>query len=163
MLVHVLDLALWYFGSLEVMASNSTTVLPQREVEGRFAQVDAEDLTLVHLKSTDGVKVFCQADLLTPSYMNYIEIMGTEGSLITSILDYFSTVIFCKQPRGMYQQGNNFFTFPKTNLFERELGYFLQCIQSGQPPELNFMQDSLKLIQLVEEIKEHREMHDSNK
>lgn len=154
MLVHMLDLALWYFGKLEVVSSSLATVLPQRQVEGRLAQVDAEDFALIKVKSLQGVQVFVQSDLATPSYMNYMEVMGTEGSLFTSILDHLPTVVYCNRPRGIYQQGNNFYTFPKTNLFERELGYFLQCIQDGEAPRINSLEDSLELVQMVEKIKE---------
>lgn len=153
MLVHMLDLALWYFGDLEVVASHMTTILPERETEGQIARVDAEDLVLVNLRFSTGAQLFCQSDLVTPSYMNYLEILGTEGSLFTSIFDHFPTIVFCKRPRGIYQQGNNFFHFPKTNLFEKELGYFLRCLQEGQSPELNSMEDSIKLIKLMEDIR----------
>lgn len=152
-MVHMLDLALWYFGKLEITAKHVTTVLSQREVEGRLARVDAEDFALVQFKSSTGVKVVCEADLVTPSYMNYMEVMGTEGSLFTSILDHIPTVVFCKRPRGIYQQGNNFFNFPKTNLFERELGYFVRCLQNVEQPKINPLEDSLELMRLVEEIK----------
>jgi len=153
MLVHMLDLALWYFGKMTIMGATQATVLPQREVQGQLSQVDAEDYVQVQLKSANGVRIVCQADLITPSYMNHVEVMGTEGSLITSILDHLPTVVFCKRPRGIYQQGNNFFNFPKTNLFERELQYFIQCIQDGEQPQINPLEDSLELMRLMEDIR----------
>jgi myo-inositol 2-dehydrogenase / D-chiro-inositol 1-dehydrogenase len=153
MLVHMLDLALWYFGDLEFDSGQMATVLSQRQVEGQVAHVDAEDFVQVKLRSPAGVQIFCQADLITPSYMNYMEVMGTEGSLIASILDHLPTAVFCQRPRGIYQQGNNFFSFPKTNLFERELTYFLDCLNNGKHPQINSLDDSVKLIGLMEKIK----------
>jgi len=154
MLVHMLDLALWYFGDLEFVSGSQATVLSQRQVGGQECQADAEDFIQAQLQSAAGVKVFCQADLITPSYMNYLEIMGTEGSLFSSILDHLPTAVFCHRPRGIYQQGNNFFNFPKTNLFERELGYFLKCLTNGHQPQINSLADSVKLINVMETIKQ---------
>jgi len=153
MLVHMLDLALWYFGEpRSVQPLDVDVVLKEREIEGRRVQVDAEDLVVVKLESQTGVTILCESDLITPSYMNYVEIQGTNGSLWTSILEQFPTLLYCKEPRGVYDRGQNVFEFPRVDLFERELGYFLECLRNGTQPDLNSLEDSLKLMSILEEI-----------
>lgn len=154
MLVHMLDLALWYFGEASSACSlYEETILKEREIEGKKVQTDAEDIVLVCLNMEKGTKVFCESDLITPSYMNYVEIQGTNGSIWTSILDYFPTVIYCKEPRGVYDRGHNFFRFGRVDLFEAELSHFVQCALEKQTPDLNSIEDSIRLMSLLEEVK----------
>lgn len=158
MMVHMLDLVLWYFGPIKgTRTILFDTVLEKREVEGETIQADAEDLALVHLETESGVKVICESDLITPSYMNHMEIQATNGSIVTSILDYFPSLVYCKEPRGTYQMGNNVLSFPKVNLFEKQLKYFMDCIQNGNHPERNTIQESVYLLKLIENIKTQRQ------
>ncbi len=154
MLVHMLDLILWYFGDIKNLElAKVDIVLKKREVEGEVIDADAEDKVLLEMETLRCKKVICESDLLTPSYMNYIEIHGTNGSIFTSILDYLPTIIYCKRVVGIYNQGNNFFNFPRVDLFERELGYFVETIKSGKNPELNSIDDSIKILRVIEEIR----------
>jgi predicted dehydrogenase len=161
MMVHMLDLALWFFGPItKTRTLLLDTVLSEREVEGRTIRADAEDLALVYLETDSGVKIICESDLITPSYMNYIEIQATNGSLVTSILDYFPSLVYCREPRGTYQTGNNVLHFPKVNLFEKELLYFLDCITNGSPPNRNTVRESAYLLKLIDAIKKQAEKND---
>ena len=68
MLVHLLDVASWYFGPFaEVEVLQRELLRPTRSIGGRSETVDADDFVLVRLRSTAGVLVLCQADLLTPA------------------------------------------------------------------------------------------------
>lgn len=152
MLVHMLDLVLWYFGDpRSVEPLEVDVVLKEREIEGQKVRVDAEDLVVLKLESQTGVIILCESDLITPSYMNYVEIQGTNGSLWTSILEQFPTLLYLKEPCGVYDRGQNVFEFPRVDLFERELGYFLECLRNGTQPDLNSLEDSLKLMSILEE------------
>ena len=153
MLVHILDLILWYFDEIKD-AKNlySDVILKERRIEGKNIVVDAEDVILLKLETKEGVKVLCESDLATPSYMNYIEVHGTNGSLWTSILDYFPTIVYCEEPRGVYERGNNFFQFPKIDLFEKELSHFIECIKNDEKPTLNSVEDSVKIMNLLQSI-----------
>lgn len=153
MLVHMLDLIMWYFGKVKRIKSlYSDIIIKHREIEGEIIETDAEDLILLKIETTDGIKILCESDLITPSYMNYVEIHGTNGSLWTSILDYFPTIVYCKEPRGVYERGNNFFRFPRVDLFEKELSYFIKCIQNGENPKLNSIEDSIRIMKLLEYV-----------
>jgi len=160
MLVHMLDLALWYFGPpRRVRLLELDTVLKEREIEGKVVQVDAEDLIVLQLETEGGVKILCESDLLTPSYMNYMEVQGTNGSLWTSILEHFPTLLYLKEPRGVYDRGQNVFEFPRVDLFERELEHFVRCVRDGTPPELNSLDDSLRLMEILERVREATSSH----
>lgn len=163
MMVHMLDLVFWYFGHIsKTRTILFDTVLKEREVEGKTVQADAEDLAIVHLETESGVKIICESDLITPSYMNYLEIQASNGSVLTSILDYFPSLVFCKEPRGTYQTGNNVIHFPKVNLFEKQLLYFLDCIRDGNEPNHNTIRESVYLLELIETIKKQGEERKSS-
>ena len=153
MLVHMLDLALWFFGNLKNPKNLYTdTIVRKRMVEGKKINVSAEDFTFLSLESESNIKIFCQADLITPSYMSYVEIHGDNGSIFASILDYLPSIVFCKEARGIYNRGSNFHRFSKVNVFEKELQYFLNAIKN-HTNDMNSVQDSIKVLQVIEAIK----------
>lgn len=152
MMVHNLDLVHWLMGPIDgadVFARD--TLLPDRAIDGESLRVNAEDYVLAGLQ-INGAKVICESDLVTPSYMNYVEIQGSNGTLFTSILHYMPTIVYCKEPRGVFNLGNNVQQFSPVNLFERELGHFLETLNSDTPP-LNGVSDSLQVMGLVDQIR----------
>lgn len=155
MLVHKLDLVLWYFEDTpETTPLVLETVLKKREINGQEYEVDAEDLVLLRMRIQD-VEVLCESDLLTPSYMNYLEIHGENGSIFTSILHFLPTLVFCKKPKGIFSQGNNIYTFPTENLFEKELGHFIAAIESGGG-NTNSIDDSIRILRIIDQIGRYR-------
>ncbi|WP_424017688.1 Gfo/Idh/MocA family protein [Halorientalis pallida] len=151
MLVHMLDLVFWYFGEPQSAESLHTdTILREREIGGETVQADANDLALLNLDMNDGFSVLCQSDLLTPSYMNYVEIHGSNGSIFTTILDYFPTIVYCQERRGIYDKGRNVREFDRVDLFERELDQFVDCVRTGSKPELNDVADSVAVRSIIE-------------
>ena len=154
MMVHMLDLVLWYFGKVtDIRPILCETILRTREIGKELIDADAEDLAMVLLETEGGVKVVCESDLITPSYMNYMEVQATHGSIITSILDYLPSIVFCKEPRGTYQTGNNIIHFPKVNLFEKQLTYFLNCIVNTKAPDRNTIKESAYLFEIIDKVR----------
>jgi len=152
MLSHKLDLVVWFLGKIDSVKTHiNETLLHERIINGESVKPDAEDNVLVELM-VNGAKVICQGDFITPSYMEYVEIQGENGSIFTSILNFFPTILFLKNSRGIFSQGNNFFNFEQANLFELELGYFLDCIKNGKR-NLNSIDDSIKVLEIIEKIK----------
>ena len=151
MLVHMIDLVFWYFDEIKSIKNLFTDIiLIEREVEDKKIIANAEDIVLLKMETFDGVKIICESDLITPSYMNYIEIQGTNGSLLTSILDYFPTLVYCKEPKGIYDRGNNFFNFSKVDLFEKELSHFIGSIKNNKRPDINSIEDSVKIMKIID-------------
>ncbi len=153
MLVHMLDLANHCFGEIfEVERLFSETILERRVIEGREVEADAEDCVLIRLKAKSGVQIFCEADLITPSYMNTVEVHGDNGSFFGSILHNIPTIIYCKESRGMFDRGKNVFKFPYVNLMEKELRFFIESL-SGEVKPMNSVEESIKILEIVEQVR----------
>jgi len=151
MLIHNLDLVYFFLDEISTVKSMiSEILLKNRVIGGESFEPNAEDNILLELKVGDA-HIICQADFTTPSYMEYFELHGEHGSIFSSILDYFPTLLFLKKPSGIYGQGNNLFHFDQVNLFELELKHFLTCIQNGEK-NANSVDDSLQLMKIIEEI-----------
>ena len=153
MLVHILDLANYCFGEIvEVERFFSETLLKRRMIEGREVKVDAEDCVLIRLRAESGVHIFCEADLITPSYMNTVEVHGDNGSFFGSILDNIPTIIYCKESRGMFDRGKNIFKNPYVNLMEKELRFFIESLSREVKP-MNSVEESIKILDIVEQVR----------
>lgn len=149
-LVHMLDLILWFFDDIiHIKNLYSDIILEHRKIEGKDILADAEDVILLKIETKDGVKVLCESDLITPSYMNYVEVQGSNGSLWTSILDYFPSIVYCKDPKGVYDRGHNLFRFPKVDLFEKELNHFINSVKDNKKPSINSVEDSVKIMEII--------------
>jgi predicted dehydrogenase len=151
MLVHMLDLMIWWFDApTETERLWTDTVLEQRDIDGETVAASAEDLVVLRARTEGGTDILCESDLVTPSYMNSIEIHGENGSILTSILDHVPTSVYCKEPTGIYDRGHNFHDFSYVDLFEKELSYFKDCITSKNPPELNTLDDAIEVRRIID-------------
>jgi predicted dehydrogenase len=151
MLVHMLDLAVWYFGEPHDVRNLWTeTLIPTRRIEGADVQADAEDVILLRLQMPDDVTVLCESDLVTPGYMNHVEIQGANGSVFTSILSHLPTTLFLREGAAGHAQGSHTLTFPEVDLFALELQHFVQACEHGGD-RLNSLEDSLRMMALVDE------------
>jgi len=153
MLTHMLDLAIYYFGEpLKSTLLYSDIILKERLIDGEKVHVSAEDCILVHIETRSGVQALLQADLVTPSFMNSVEVHGENGSFFGSIISRFPTIIYCKEPRDVYDRGENVFNFPPTNLIEKELRHFIDCISNSDCPKSS-IEDSIKTLHIIEQIR----------
>ena len=151
MLVHKLDQIVWFFGPPErVDVLVGETLRPTRTVHGRKVAADAEDLVVLDMQA-GGTRILCEADFITPSYMDHMEIQGENGSIFSSLLHFMPTIIHCTERRGIYNQGSNFQNFPMVNLFERELEHFLEVIE-GKVENKNSLQESIYVTEIIERI-----------
>ncbi len=155
MLVHKLDQIIWFFGPAEqVKVPAYDTLLPVRTIQGQPVKADAEDLVVLEIEA-GGTRILCEGDFVTPSYMDHLEVQGDNGSIFSSLLHFMPTIIHCKERRGIYNQGSNFYNFPMVNLFERELAHFVETIQSGRRDNINSLEDSIHVMEIIEHIWQH--------
>jgi len=153
MLVHMLDLMIWWFGApTETERLWTDTILEQRDIDGETVEADAEDLVVLRAQANNGTKILCESDLVSPSYMNSIEIHAENGSIITSILDEFPTSIYCNEPTGIHDRGHNYYDFSRVDLFKQELTYFKNCITTENEPELNTLDDAIEVRRIIDSI-----------
>ena len=85
-LVHLLDLAAWYFGAAgTVEILREAVLIPQRAIGGKIVNSNVEDMVMAHW-SGPGVEAYLQADLASSVYAHSIEIQGTNGSVTASVV-----------------------------------------------------------------------------
>lgn len=151
MLVHMLDLALWYFGPVRSVQQLTKKLLrPRREIQGRLEEVDAEDYILAELLMKSGVRVICQADLLTPAFTQFVEVQGDNGTFMGSIDPGMPSFVFCNREAGGWKQGRTDLQFGRVNLFEAQMSAFIHAIETRTAPDRSTVEDSVQLLEAME-------------
>mgnify|MGYP000209319052 CR=1 FL=1 len=154
MLVHMVDLALWFFGEVDrVNVLSCDLMRPNRIIQGKSVTADAEDNIIVQLHMKCGTTVTCQADLLTPAFSQYAEIQGESGTFMGSIQADMPSFVFCEEGVDQYKKGKNILNFEKTNLFERQMKAFIDAVRVQKDPMRSTIMDSIRLIEVMDEIK----------
>jgi myo-inositol 2-dehydrogenase / D-chiro-inositol 1-dehydrogenase len=157
MLVHMLDLAVWYFGPVESIHSVMTDLLrPQRAIGGQMERVDAEDFVIARFTSRSGVPVVIQADLVTPSFTQMIEVQGDNGTLMASIQPEIPQFIFTLNAAGGYAAGRTELKFENINLVEAEMAAFVAAIRESRAEECGTLSDSVEVMKALEMIRTFR-------
>ncbi len=152
MLAHILDLADWLLGPLQdPQLLVREVLLPIRQIDGEPVRSTAEDYVVARLRAGP-IEVLLESDLVTPSYMNYTELHGRNGSLFTTILAHLPTVLYCREARGIYDIGNHVRTFPQTNLFDAELAQFAGAVE-GRTQVPGSIEDSRRVVAIMEQFR----------
>lgn len=158
MLVHMIDLANWYFGplnSLDIVSNNLH--LPSRSIRGEIVDADAEDFILVHCRGYNGIEIFCQADLVTPAFNQYVEIQAENGSFRGSIQQDSPSYVFLNEARGGFDAGKTALSFGQRNLLDYQMLYFVLSILRNQKADKNTVEDSLQLTRIIDQIRQQIE------
>ncbi len=151
MLVHMIDLVLWLFGPVgDGVLVASEVRQKQRVIAGTTIEADAEDWVLVRLTTKTGVEVLIQADLTTPNFTQYAEIHGDNGSFFGSIQAEMPTYVQCLSARGGFSAGRNLHVFEPQNLFEAQMGLFLDCVLNGRILDICTLADSVRLMETIQ-------------
>ena len=151
MLVHMLDLALWYFGPVRsVQLLRKELLRPRREIQGKLEEVDAEDYILAEMQMKCGVRVMCQADLLTPAFTQFVEVQGDNGTFMGSIDPAMPSFVFCNREAGGWKRGRTDLQFGPVNLFEAQLSAFIRAIGTRIAPDRSSVEDSVQLLEAME-------------
>lgn len=151
MLVHMLDLALWYFGPVRsVQLLGKKLLRPRREFQGRLVEVDAEDYILAELHMKSGVTVVCQADLLTPAFTQFVEVQGDNGTFMGSIDPAMPSFVFCNREADGWKQGRTDLGFGQVNLFEAQMSAFIQAVETRTAPNRCTVEESAQLLEALE-------------
>jgi predicted dehydrogenase len=154
MLVHMIDLANWYFGPLKNVEVISCDLrYPQRIINGEKVEADAEDFILFRCLGTDGSEILCQGDLITPAFSQYVEIQGENGTFMGSIQSDMPSYIFLKESRGGYSVGKTMLQFGRRNVLDIQMMAFIQSVLRRQFHDRNSIDDSLALMHILEEIR----------
>lgn len=153
MLVHMIDLANWYFGPLKnVEVISCDLCCPKRVINGVEVEVDAEDFVLIRCYGQNGVEIYCQADLITPAFSQYVEIQAENGSFMGSIQSDMPSYIFLKESRGGYSEGKTVLNFGYRNVWDIQMLSFVQAVLS-RSLDRNTLKDSIELQKIMQKIK----------
>jgi predicted dehydrogenase len=153
MLVHMVDLANWYFGPLkrpEVISCDLRS--PDRLINGKLTRVDAEDYILVRCFGVNDIEILCQADLITPSFSQYVEIQSENGTFMGSIQPDMPSYVFLKESRGGFEAAKTELRFGRRNVVDIQMLVFVQSVLKGILPDRNTIEDSLNLMKIMDEI-----------
>lgn len=138
MLVHMLDLAHWFFGEAERFGLDDVRhYWKTREINGETVETDAEDWVLASMRSKAGVDMLFQADFITPAFTQYVEIQGENGSFLGSIQSDFPCFVYCSKSAGGYDAGKTIIDNPPTNMFEAQMGAFVLAVQGKSNIDLS--------------------------
>ncbi len=151
MLVHMLDLAVWYFGPIERAELIMHELFrPQRAIAGKIEKVDAEDFVLARFWTRAGVPVVIQADLLTPSFTQILEVQGDNGTLMASIQAEMPQFVFAIKPAGGYGAGRTELGCGQVNIFEAQMAGFVEAVRSRAPEQEGTLADSVHVMEALE-------------
>ena len=153
MLVHMLDLAFWLFGDTrEIYSCEQRLLAPTRQINGESVTADAEDFVLLSAASHAGVQLVFQADLLTPTFRQYIEVQGTNGSFIGSIQSELPAYMQLLSPVGDYAVGRHDLASEGLNLFNAQMQFFLTNVRARELLEGPTVRDSVALFNTLSQL-----------
>ncbi len=154
MLVHMLDLAVWFFGPLQGVTVHERGLLrARRRFAGREVCVDADDYIVLTLRTERGVPVLCQADFVTPAFAQYIEVQGENGTAVASIQAEMPSYYFLAEPRPGFEAGR-FVPIDRgdPDFVSRQMKTFVSALRSRVLPDRCTVADSIHLMQALEMI-----------
>lgn len=156
MLVHMLDIAIWYFGPVQrARLLDKRLIRPRRAIEGRDCEVDAEDFVLACFEMEAGLDVLIQADLVTPSFAQYCEVQTEDGSFFGSIQPDMPSYVFSARPlegEG-YSAGKSPILNTQRDLYGAMLASFVTAVKSGRSPERCSISESPGLMWTLDQLR----------
>ncbi len=157
MLVHVLDLAIWYFGPPKTVELVTSKLLrPKRLIQGEMHDVDAEDYVVVRMASAGGAEILIEADLLTPAFAQSFEAQGENGSLVASVTDQVKSSLFLLEARGGFEAGATPLGGGDSDFYVGQEGAFLEAIRTRSAPARGALSDAVTLMNVVDRLKAAR-------
>lgn len=154
MLVHMVDLANWYFGHLKDIAVISKKLKSaERMIQGESEIVDAEDYVMMTCTGKSGVEISFIADFITPAFTQYVEIQCENGSFMGSIQKDFPSYMFLKEARGKCPAGKTVLANGERSFLDIQMEAFYNCILTNTAPDKNRITDSMELMKIVEAVR----------
>ena len=155
MLVHMLDLAVWYFGPVERAELLAEDLLrPQRVIAGKMEAADAEDFVVARFWTRAGFPVVIQGDLVTPSFTQSLEVQGDNGTLMTSIQPEMPQFVFAIREAGGYKAGRTELPCENVNFFDAQMAAFVAALHDRRPQST--LADSVHVMRALEAVKAAR-------
>lgn len=157
MLVHMLDLAVWYFGPIERAELLREDLLrPTRLIAGKMEEADAEDFVLARFTTRMGVPIVIQGDLVTPSFTQLIEVQGDNGTLMASIQPEMPQFVYAIRAAGGYPAGRTELPRDNINFFDAQMAAFVAALRDRRPDANRTLTDSTHVMRALQALKAGR-------
>lgn len=154
MLVHMLDLAIWYFGkAVETQVLDCKLLRPARVIQGKEETVDAEDWVVVRARMENGAEVLFQADMITPAFSQSIEIQGENGTLVASIQPDRPSYVHLDKAAGNWPAGKTVLKTEGTEFFNAQMKEFLDAVAEKRAPRRCTVEDSVLVLEALDNIR----------
>jgi myo-inositol 2-dehydrogenase/D-chiro-inositol 1-dehydrogenase len=151
MLVHMLDLAVWYFGPIvEAELLMDALLRPQRRIAGRLETADAEDFVVARFRTSAGVSVVIQADLVTPAFSQALEVQGDNGSVMASIQAEMPQFVYAIAPAGGYDAGFTPLGGGNADLFAAQMAAFVAELRERRLSAAVNLADAVAVMEALE-------------
>ncbi len=150
MLVHMIDLAVWYYGSIEtVQVLACDQHYPERTIGGKTVTVDAEDYVHVKLISKAGQVITILSDFTTPSFVQFAEVEGAGGMAFGSIQPQFTPFVWKSTKGESYPAGKTDLDIESRNIVADLTGDFLAALEGKSTPRCS-VQDAVEVQRVLE-------------
>lgn len=144
MLVHMVDLALWLFGEVsEIEVLDWKQIRPTRTIAGETHNVDTEDWVVARVETPNGLVVLLQADFVSPSFGQYLEVQGTNGSFFGSIQAERGNTLSLKESRSGLEAGHHRVQGLTKSLPAEITADFLACLNEGRQSDISPLVDAV--------------------
>jgi len=154
MMVHMIDLAVWYFGAAkDIKLVDNALVHPQRMIRGETIDCDAEDWSVASLVMENGTRVLIQADMISPVFRQFIEVNGDNGLVEGSIQNTFQDAVTLFEERGDFEKGRQLLKVEPGNFYINQLACFLDMVESKSQPANCTLGDAVEVMRIQAELK----------
>lgn len=150
MLVHMLDLMIWYFGNIiDIYEVKKQIHYPARIINGKTVNADAEDYVLIRVKTEKLVDVTIEADLISSSFNQYVNCSGKKSSFTGSIQQ---TIPTCLGTENSKLDSPSVHIHGYRNLYIDQMKYFLDCVLKSNKHDKCTLEDSINILNSIQRI-----------
>ncbi len=150
MLVHMLDLMIWYFGNIiDIYEVKKQIHYPARIINGKTVNADAEDYVLIRVKTEKLVDVTIEADLISSSFNQYVNCSGKKSSFTGSIQQ---TIPTCLGTENSKLDSPSVHIHGYMNLYVDQMKYFLDCVLKSNKHDKCTLEDSINILNSIQRI-----------
>lgn len=103
--------------------------------------VDAEDYILLRCFGENDIEILCQADLITPAFIQYVEVQTEKGTFMGSIQPDMPSYVFLKEDSGGFSAGRTELKYGRRNVLDIQMLNFVHCIMNREIPDRNSIAD----------------------
>jgi predicted dehydrogenase len=154
MLVHMLDLAMFLFGTDgDAKLLHKALLQPVRTINGKQMIADAEDYVVAQARF-GGVEILLEADLVTPVFFQQVIVQGENGTFTGSIQDRQPSSLYLMQSRGEYPAGATEFAFGEMDLFVKQMTDFARVLRERDYMPRSSITNGVRLLELIEKIRQ---------